>query len=426
MAEDGCAWVAYGPRPQAFKIPRLVRHELTRLVRRQRAPHAVVQRAEIVLAAHRGEGTEEIGRRLRCSSRNVRKWKARFLAKPSLATLEDAPRSGRPARIAVATRCELVQLACARPEGCKSPAPFRDLWTYRSLAESLAQRTGQVISTSEVGRILRFEDLRPHRVRQWLKSEDPDFRTKADRVCQLYLAPPAGAVVVCVDEKPLQVLERKHPTRVDPRDASVRFEYEYVRHGMQALLAAFDVRSGRVLGRVVPHRSADALVAFMDELARRYPRQTVYVIWDNLNIHYDGADERWSRFNRRHGGRFHFVYTPKHASWMNQVEIWFSILQRRILKHGDFSTPEAQACRVRGFIHHWNQHERHPFRWTWRTDRLQNRRNARRGARPPHASTRRRSPPRHTGRQDSAPAGRQAPAHAQVRRGGDRRVRSRR
>jgi hypothetical protein len=212
-----------------------------------------------------------------------------------------------------------VQLACARPEGCKSPAPFRDLWTYRSLAEAVARRTGQTISTSEVGRILRFEELRPHRVRQWLKSEDPAFLSKAEAVCQLYLHPPKDAIVVCVDEKPLQVLERKFPTRVDPRDASVRFEYEYVRHGTQALLAAFDVRTGRVLGRVVPHRSADALVQFMDELARRYPAKTVYVVWDNLNIHYDGADERWSRFNLRHGHRFRFVYTPKHASWMNQV-----------------------------------------------------------------------------------------------------------
>jgi transposase len=238
------------------------------------------------------------------------------------------------------------------------------------------------------------------------------------------LAPPKGAIVVCVDEKPLQVLERKHPTRVDPRDASVRFEYEYVRHGTQALLAAFDVRTGRVLGRVVPHRSAHALVAFMEEVARRYPSQTVYVVWDNLNIHYDGADERWSRFNARHRRRFHFVYTPKHASWMNQVEIWFSILQRRIIKHGDFPTPHAQASRVRGFIEHWNRNEGHPFRWTWRTDRLQNRRDASRGSPQSHASARRRTASRHAGRQAPAPGRRQAPAHAQARRRGDRRVRT--
>lgn len=326
--------------------------------------------------AHQGDGTEQIARVLRCSSRHVRKWKARFAAVPAVETLEDAPRSGRPARIPLAIRCQLVQIACARPEEAETPAPFRDVWTYRSLAEALHARTGHSISTSEVGRILRFEDLRPHRVRQWLKSEDPDFLAKAERVCRLYLRPPKGAIVICVDEKPLQVLERKYPARVDPRDGSVRYEYEYVRHGTQALLAAFDVQSGRVFGEVVPHRNADALVAFMNKLARRYPDQRVYVVWDNLNIHYDGADKRWSRFNRRQGRRFRFVYTPTHASWMNQVEIWFSILQRRIIKYGDFASPCAQAQRVLGFIRHWNRRERHPFRWTWRTDRLQNRRDA--------------------------------------------------
>jgi transposase len=114
----------------------------------------------------------------------------------------------------------------------------------------------------------------------------------------------------------------------------------------------------------------------MDDLAQRYPDKIVYVVWDNLNIHYDGRDERWSQFNQRHRKRFRFVYTPKHASWMNQVEIWFSILQRRILKYGDFATPEAQAQRILGFIGHWNEKECHPFRWTWRTDRLRRRRAA--------------------------------------------------
>lgn len=216
-------------------------------------------------------------------------------------------------------------------------------------------------------------------------------------MCKLYLEPRAGAVIVCVDEKPLQVIERKHSTRVDPRDASVRFEYEYVRHGMQALLTLSPCAVAAYSGRRT-HRSADALVAFMEELARHYPRQPVYVIWDNLNIHYDGADERWSRFNRRHGRRFHFVFTPKHAYWRNQVEIWFSILQRRILKHEDFPTPAAQARRVCGFIAHWNRHERHPFRWTWRTDRLQNRRDARRPSRSPHASATSRVPSPHASR----------------------------
>lgn len=343
------------------------------MVRRQRAPHALVVRAQIVLLALRGLGTTEIARQLSVNPRTVRKWKARFAEDPHLDALQDRERSGRPNVISIQLRCRLVQLACERPDDPEHPVAFRDLWTYESLADSLERATGRRISVSEVGRILRFEGLRPHKVRQWLKSTDPDFDAKAKRVCDLYLQPPKGAVVVCVDEKPLQVLGRKHATHVDERDGSLRYEYEYVRNGTQALLAAFDVQTGRVLAKVVPSRSAAALVAFMEELARKYPDKQVHVVWDNLNIHYDGKDERWTNFNVRHDGRFHFVYTPKHASWMNQIEIWFSILQRRIIRYGDFPNRQAQRRRILGFASHWNRHEKHPFRWTWRANAAKNR-----------------------------------------------------
>jgi transposase len=342
------------------------------MVRRQRAPYVVVMRARIILMALRGMGTTEIADQLGISSRTVRKWKARFAEDPHLDALDDRERPGRPNSISIELRCRLVQLACERPDGEGKPVAFRDLWTYASLADTLEDTTGHRISVSEVGRILRFEGLRPHKVRQWLKSTDPEFDAKAKRVCDLYLSPPKSAVVVCVDEKPLQVLERKHPTRVDPRDGSLRFEFEYERHGTQALLAAFDVDTGSVLAEVVPSRSAEALVSFMEALARKYPDRQIYVVWDNLNIHYDGKDSRWTNFNARHDGRFHFVYTPKHASWMNQVEIWFSILQRRVIRHGDFVSPEAQRRRILGFIRCWNRDEKHPFRWTWRANEAQN------------------------------------------------------
>lgn len=128
---------------------------------------------------------------------------------------------------------------------------------------------------------------------------------------------------------------------------------------------------------MVPKRTAKATVTFMNALARRYRGREVYVVWDNLNTHCDGKTvQRWKDFNERHGGRFHFVFTPKHASWMNQVEIWFSILHRRVLQHGDFATPKRQQWQVEAFIRHWNRVERHPFRWTWRVSRGQNRRAA--------------------------------------------------
>ncbi|MEM8610353.1 MAG: IS630 family transposase [Myxococcota bacterium] len=367
--------MARGPAPERLRIPRRVLRELKRLVRRSHAPFAVVQRARMVLLARRGLGTEEIARRVGCDGRTVRKWKRRFREDPCLASLEDASRSGRPARVPTWVRCRLIQIACDRPDGLFTP--FRELWTHRALADELERQTLVRLSVSEVGRILRNAELRPHRVRQWLHSPDPDFETKAKLVCDLYLNPPPGAVVVCVDEKPMQVLERIHPSHVDRRTGKLRFEYEYKRHGVQQLLAAFDIRTGRVFARVVPKRTAKATVAFMNALARRYRGREVHVVWDNLNTHRDGKTvRRWSEFNERHGGRFHFVYTPKHASWMNQVEIWFSILHRRVLQHGDFATRERQRREVEAFVRHWNRVERHPFRWTWRVSERQHRRAA--------------------------------------------------
>jgi transposase len=323
-----------------------------------------------VLLHREGHRTEEVARRVGWTARSVRKWKRRFAQAPSLETLEDAHRSGRPATVPLAIRCQLVRLACERPND--SLARFRDVWTYGSLREVLASKTGYRLSVSEIGRILRFKEIRPHHVKLWLHTPDPDFLPKARTVCDLYLNPPPGAVVVCVDEKPMQALERRHATHVSRRDGSVRYEYEYKRHGTQVLLAAFNIATGKVLGRVLPRRTAPALVDFMENLARQYPTQQVYVVWDNLNVHYDGVDDRWTLFNLRHGGRFPFVYTPKHASWMNQVEVWFSILQRRLLRYGDFGSVDHQKHEVEAFVAHWNRAEAHPFRWTWRADQAQN------------------------------------------------------
>jgi transposase len=162
----------------------------------------------------------------------------------------------------------------------------------------------------------------------------------------------------------MQALERKYPTVAGP-DGVVRREYEYIRNGTACLLGAFDIRTGEVLGQVVPERTSEATVAFMDRLASEHPTGEVYVVWDNLNTHYDGPAGRWTEFNQRHGGRFHFVYTPKHASWMNQIEVWFSILQRRVLRYGSFDTTGCLEREVMAFIRHWNRSEAHPFRWTF-------------------------------------------------------------
>jgi transposase len=294
------------------------------------------------------------------SERCVGKWKARWLTSPRVEALADAPRSGRPAVVTVATKCELVKLACNRPPD----VAFSAVWTQQQLADELHRQRGTRVSRSTVQRVLSAEGLRPHRIRLWLHSPDPQFREKVERVCQLYISPPPRSTVVCIDEKPMQALARRHPNKREG-DASVRHEFEYLRHGTCCLLAGFEVRTGEVLGQVVGHRTGPALVAFLERVAKRFPTGPVYVVWDNLNIHRDGRDKRWTRFNRRHRGRFHFVYTPLHASWVNQIEIWFSILQRRVLRHGSFADKSALRAAVMGFIAHWNRVEAHPFRWTF-------------------------------------------------------------
>ncbi len=309
-----------------------------------------------------GHGPATVARLRGCSDRVVRKWRARWGARPRIESLLDAPRTGRPPHVTLVTRCEIVELACDRPPD--NVAPFREVWSYEALARALRARTGERVSRSTVRRVLGAHGLRPHRVRYWLHSPDPEFRAKVARICRLYTHPPDDAVVVCVDEKPMQALARRHPTHVGLRGI-VRREFEYRRRGTCSLLAAFDIRTGKVFGRVVRHRDADALLAFMHALARHYPNRRIYVIWDNLNVHCEGRDRRWTRFNEQYQHRFRFVHTPLHASWVNQVEIWFSILQRRILRYGSFEDRTALARDVLAFIHHWNGQEARPFHWTF-------------------------------------------------------------
>lgn len=304
------------------------------------------------------------------SERNVYKWTRRFAQRPKLSTLRDRPRSGRPATIPVEARCEVLRLACERPVAPPDApkARFRDVWTYDSLQQA-AEAKGAKMSRSEVYRTLHDRQIRPARIQMWLNSQDPEFRAKAKRVCRLYLHPPKGARVFCVDEKTgMQALERAHPDRPPRLGRRARREYEYIRHGTSTLIAAFEVKTGKVCGVCGQTREADDLMEFMEVLARSIPHGPIFIIWDNLNIHHG---QRWEQFNARHGGRFHFVHTPVHASWLNQIEIWFGILHKRVLKYGSFQSVEQLVEKVCGFIQHWNDFDAHPFRWKFRGFRTQ-------------------------------------------------------
>jgi transposase len=351
-----------GPRAKKVKLPRKLRKRLQRWARSTKQPHSRVMRAKIALLAEEGLPNAAIAREVGCDVKTVRKWRERIAELPELLALEDDARTGRPARIPIEAHYDLIKIACTRTDGDK--APFQQVWTLKTLTDALAKQTGVHMSKSEASRILRGSDVQPHRVRMWLHSPDPKFRPKVARICKLYLKPPEGATVLCTDEKPgMQALEERSPLRPCASGRATRKEFEYRRRGTRTLIASFNTRTGEVLAECGPTRTANDVLAHMEHVAERYPTGQVYIIWDNLNIHHG---PRWEAFNERHGGRFHFVHTPLHASWVNQIEVWFSILARRVLKHASFRSTDALTARVLAFIKHWNNVEAHPFRWKFR------------------------------------------------------------
>lgn len=355
-----------GPAARPIVFPPDRRHLLTRLKRVAKSRTAAlrdVQRARIVVLAEAGRSNAGIASEVGLHVKSVREWRGRFANEMSMNSLRDRLRSGRPASVPLAVRARLLSLACERVGDDKTP--FRVLWSHKSLQMALIFDTGVKLSVSEIGRILRNAAIRPHRVRMWLNSQDPEFAEKCRVVCGYYVEPPPDVTVLCIDEKRLFAHERKPGLKPPGRHSCVRKEYEWSRHGSSVLLAAFDIRTGKVYGEIRATRKGVDLVEYMEEIAARIPGKVV-VIWDNLNVHHDGKDERWTAFNKRHGGRFTFVYTPKHASWLNQIECWFSIVERRILRHGSFPDVLVVSDQVDRFITHWNEHEAHPFNWTFR------------------------------------------------------------
>ena len=369
MQEVGCgAAVAAGRSRRRGRPPGRVqlepeqRAELQRRIRAATSTQREALRARIILACAEGSKTMETARGCSVHLRTVERWRSRFL-RFGLHGLEDRPRPGHQPKFDSVTRLQLIALAC-EPVETKNGVSRRTIEQLRQTA--ISGGIVENISWSSVQRILAQAELRPHLVRSWMHSPYSQFREKITEITELYLNPPPDEVVLCVDEKTgMQALERRFADRPPAPRRARRREFEYKRHGTQSLFCAFDVHTGRVVESCNDRRTAQDLVDFMEYLALHYPKTRVHIIWDNLNIHYDGAEDRWSEFNHRHGNRFIFHYTPKHASWVNQVELFFSILQRQCLRNASFRSVEELRAAVLEFIAFWNREKAHPFRWTF-------------------------------------------------------------
>ena len=224
---------------------------------------------------------------------------------------------------------------------------------------------GEVITMSPatVQRILTEMVLKPHRVRYWLTRTDPDFERKMDEIVNLYLAPPRNSRLLCIDEKTaIQALERRYPTLPRRLGQIERREFEYIRHGVVDLFAAFDVRTGQVFGQCYKHHSNVELRHFLRGLRARDPARRWHLILDNASAHTTPEVLEWCAAQRP---KITLHWLPYHGSWLNQVEIWFSILSRKCLRRASVGSTRDLRSVIHGFIETWNAHFAHPFQWTY-------------------------------------------------------------
>lgn len=335
-------------KAREIHLPEEERYQLESWVRKGTMEQRFVERARIVLEAAAGKTTKEIAHSLKRRPATVSKWRTRF-ARQGMTGLSDMPRPGKTAKYGRDTeRRILTQLDSTPPTGYAT-------WTGGLLAKALGD-----VSPHQVWRVLRRHGIHLQRRRSWCVSTDPEFAQKAADIVGLYLDPPENAVVISVDEKPaIQALERAQGWLRLPNGQAVRgFSHEYKRHGTTTLFAALEVATGLVRTAHYPRRRRREFLDFMNNIVALYADTELHVILDNLNTHKPKHD-RWLS---RHPN-VHFHYTPTHASWLNQVECWFSILWRQALRGLSAVSPREVRKAIDAFTKAYCQ-EAHPFEWT--------------------------------------------------------------
>jgi transposase len=306
-------------------------------------------RARIVLLADKKMGTNAIAKELDIRPATVTKWRMRF-ARLGMDGLKDAHRPGQPCRYTVNDEKRVLKTL-------DEPVPSGYAQWNGAL---LAQATK--LPPHYVWEVLRNRGIQLQRRRSWCISTDPEFAQKAADVVGLYLDPPENALVLSVDEKPhIQALERAQGYLRLPNGKAVRgFSHEYKRHGTSTLFAALEIATGEVIAGHYQRRKRVQFLDFMNRVVSSHPDREIHVIIDNLSTHKPKRDLWLARHKNVH---FHFI--PTHASWLNQVEIWFSLLARYALKGASFTSPKQLREAIDRFIAAYNP-TAHPFEWTKR------------------------------------------------------------
>jgi transposase len=328
----------------------LSRKERAELEARCRSPRIIqrdLKRARIVLLAFDGASTRSIAKEVGVQPRIVSLWRNRF-ADQGLDGLQDKPRPGKKPIYTKATdRRILALLDMPAPDGFAR-------WTGPLLAKALGD-----IDVQYVWRFLRSHKIDLAARKSWCESHDPAFAAKAADVVGLYVAPPAKAIVLCIDEKPsIQALERAQGYLKLPNGRALTGQsHDYKRHGTTTLFAALEVATGKVIASHSKRRRRVEFLGFLNTVVTAFPDRQLHVILDNLNTH--KKNERWLAKHPR----VHFHFTPTRASWLNQIETWFSILQGQSLSGASFTAVAQLQEHINAFVRTYNQHAE-PFVWT--------------------------------------------------------------
>ena len=326
------------------------RATLTMWTRAGKTENRLVQRALTVLMFVAGVPWAEITARTGLSRANGDKWVRRF--RPSrLDGLKDLPRAGRPARYSALEKVSVTALACSAP-----PVGYTN-WSQRQLAQTSG------LSKSTVNRILNEAEVKPHKIDYWCgRSPDPEFEPKQATVVGLYIDPPENALVLAIDEKTqMQAIDRTQLELPLMPGKPRRQTATYTRHGTTCLLAALAVHGGHVDGRCVERHTHEEFLAFLKYLYRKYPHKQLHVICDNLSTHKHTAVKEWAARRRR----LTIHFTPTYASWLNQVEIWFRIFSRDVIRGGTWPSKQSLVQQIIAYIDQYNQTRAKPFAWTY-------------------------------------------------------------
>lgn len=306
------------------------------------------ERAKIILLAHEGKSNKEIASFMHTREATISKWRNRF-CESGLAGLDDLKRTGKPKEYGISMERKILKILDKDP-----PAGYSS-WNGNLIAIHLGN-----VSSDFVWRVLKKHKIHLQRKHSWCISTDPEFATKAADIVGLYLDPPNNAVVICVDEKPaIQALERAQGWLKLPNGKAITgYNHEYKRHGTINLFAALEISTGLIKTKQFPRRRRKEFLLFMNDVIKQYKNKEIHVILDNLSTHKPKNDQWLARHKN-----VHFHYTPTHASWLNQVEVWFSILTRHALQKASFTSIYQLMEAIENYCKAYNDNA-HPFEWT--------------------------------------------------------------